>query len=121
MTLKSFSIVKGVEMSGNNITLGSHANKNKEYTTIKFFPDAFFGTLPIYSELDGRGNAQDSLTYKLNKKILTSTELQHFLANIGSYNSLSNLSTDTVNNGYFRTITNINSLIGAKVYAVKKE
>ncbi|VEU75645.1 Uncharacterised protein [Mycoplasmopsis maculosa] len=121
ITLKSFSIVKGVEMNGNNITLGSHSNRNKEYTTIKFFPDAFFGTLPIYSELDGRGNAQDSLTYKLNRKILTAKEVQTFLGNISRYNSLSNLSTNTVNSNFFRDIINIQDLKGLKLFAIKNE
>lgn len=119
ITLKSFSIVKGVEMHGNSITLGSHANKNKEYTTIKFFPDAFFGTLPVYSELEGKGNAQDSLTYKINKKILTEPELQSFLGNIARYNAIANVSAKTINANHFRTISNVNALIGKKVFAVK--
>ncbi|WP_027334578.1 PDxFFG protein [Mycoplasmopsis felifaucium] len=121
LTLKSFSIVKGVEMHGNSITLGSHANKNKEYTTIKFFPDAFFGTLPMFSELDGRGNMQDSLTYKINKNILTAPELQDFLANIAKYNSFANISADTINKNYFRNINNVSTLKGQKVYAIRKK
>ncbi|MBZ4212805.1 PDxFFG protein [Mycoplasma sp. U97] len=120
ITLKSFSIVKGVEMNGNSITLGSHSNKNKEYTTIQFFPDAFFGTLPIYSELSGRGNAQDSLAYKINKKVLTEPELREFLANISRYNSLSNISEKTIRENFFRNITNVNYLKGQKVFAIRK-
>ncbi|WP_282460676.1 PDxFFG protein [Mycoplasmopsis bovis] len=119
ITLKSFSIVKGVEMAGNNITLGSHSNKNKEYTTIKFFPDAFFGTLPIYSSLSGRGNAQDSLTYKLNKSVLSEPELRKFLANIGKYNALANISNKTINEQFFRGITNVRYLKNQKVYALR--
>ncbi|WP_432790554.1 PDxFFG protein [Mycoplasmopsis bovis] len=120
ITLKSFSIVKGVEMAGNNITLGSHSNKNKEYTTIKFFPDAFFGTLPIYSSLSGRGNAQDSLTYKLNKSVLSEPELRKFLANIGKYNALANISNKTINEQFFRGITNVRYLKNQKVYALRR-
>ncbi|WP_430002235.1 PDxFFG protein [Mycoplasmopsis bovis] len=120
ITLKSFSIVKGVEMAGNNITLGSHSNKNKEYTTIKFFPDAFFGTLPIYSSLSGRGNAQDSLTYKLNKSVLSEPELRKFLANIGRYNALANISNKTINEQFFRGITNVRYLKNQKVYALRR-
>ncbi|WP_029513280.1 PDxFFG protein [Mycoplasmopsis primatum] len=119
ITLKSFSIVKGVEMNGNSITLGSHSNKNKEYTTIKFFPDAFFGTLPIYSSLSGKGNAQDSLTYKINKKVLTEPELRNFLANIAKYNALSNISEKTINKNFFRNITNVKYLKGQKVFAIR--
>lgn len=120
ITLKSFSIVKGVEMAGNNITLGSHSNKNKECTTIKFFPDAFFGTLPIYSSLSGRGNAQDSLTYKLNKSVLSEPELRKFLANIGKYNALANISNKTINEQFFRGITNVRYLKNQKVYALRR-
>ncbi|EIN14864.1 Hypothetical protein, predicted transmembrane protein [Mycoplasmopsis agalactiae 14628] len=120
ITLKSFSIVKGVEMAGNSITLGSHSNKNKEYTTIKFFPDAFFGTLPIYSSLSGRGNAQDSLTYKLNKSVLSEPELRKFLENIGKYNALANISNKTINEQFFRGITNVRYLKNQKVYALRR-
>ncbi|AOQ21876.1 PDxFFG protein [Mycoplasma capricolum] len=121
ITLKSFSIVKGVEMSGNSITLGAHSNKNKEETTIKFYPDAFFGTLPIYSNLSGRGNAYESLTYKLNQQVLTQKDLEGFLANVGNYNSLVNLSQQTINKSYFRGITNVSFLKGQKVFAYKQE
>nr|WP_318034245.1 PDxFFG protein [Mycoplasmopsis agalactiae] len=120
ITLKSFSIVKGVEMAGNSITLGSHSNKNKEYTTIKFFPDAFFGTLPIYSSLSGRGNAQDSLTYKLNKSVLSEPELRKFLENIGKYNALANISNKTISEQFFRGITNVRYLKNQKVFALRR-
>ncbi|WAM11516.1 hypothetical protein ONA00_05485 [Mycoplasmopsis cynos] len=49
VTLESFRIVPGVEQNGNAITLGSHSTVHKESSEIKFFPDAFFGPLPIYS------------------------------------------------------------------------
>ncbi|XWT74927.1 PDxFFG protein [Mycoplasma leachii] len=121
ITLKSFSIVKGVEMSGNSITLGAHSNKNKEETTIKFYPDAFFGTLPIYSNLSGRGNAYESLTYKLNQQVLTQKDLEGFLANVKNYNSLANLSQQTINKSYFRGITNVSFLKEQKVFVYKQE
>ncbi|WFQ95524.1 PDxFFG protein [Mycoplasma feriruminatoris] len=120
ITLKSFSIVKGVEMNGNSITLGAHSNKNKEDTTIKFYPDAFFGTLPIYSNLSGRGNAHESLTYKLNQQVLTQKDLESFLTNISNYNSLANLSQQTIDKSYFRGITNVSFLKGQKVFAYKQ-
>ncbi|WFQ94698.1 PDxFFG protein [Mycoplasma feriruminatoris] len=121
ITLKSFSIVKGVEMNGNSITLGAHSNKNKEDTTIKFYPDAFFGTLPIYSNLSGRGNAHESLTYKLNQQVLTQKDLESFLTNISNYNSLANLSQQTIDKSYFRGITNVSFLKGQKVFAYKQQ
>lgn len=121
ITLKSFSIVKGVEMQGNSITLGAHSNKNKELTTIKFFPDAFFGSLPIYSELSGMGNAPDSLTYKINKKLLTSPQINSFLSKISRYNAYSNLSKKSLELFGFRTINNYTNLKGKKVWTIKKE
>lgn len=119
ITLKSFSIVKGVEMHGNSITLGAHSNKNKEYTTIKFYPDAFFGALPIYSELSGVGNAQDSLVYKLNKKLLTSEQLRTFLDTISEYNAMANTSTNILSTYGFKNIPDTRNLIGSKVWALK--
>ncbi|QVK02728.1 PDxFFG protein [Mycoplasma mycoides] len=121
ITLKSFSIVKGVEMNSNSITLGAHSNKNKEETTIKFYPDAFFGTLPIYSSLSGRGNAHESLTYKLNQQVLTKKDLESFLTNISNYNSLANLSQQTIDKSYFRGITNVSFLKGQKVFVYKQK
>ncbi|QSF13725.1 PDxFFG protein [Mycoplasma sp. Mirounga ES2805-ORL] len=119
ITLKSFSIVKGVEMNGNNITLGAHSNKEKEYTTIKFYPDAFFGSLPMHSILAGQGNANDSLLYKVNKKLLSSDELKHFLKNVIRYNSLANVSKKTISEQSFRTINDKRSLINKKVWVLK--
>lgn len=119
ITLKSFSIVKGVEMHGNSITLGAHSSKNKELTTIKFYPDAFFGTLPIYSELSGAGNAQDSLVYKVNQKLLTSEQLKDFLANISNYNAISNYSKTTLDNYGFRNLLDYRTLINQKVWVIE--
>ncbi|KDE41709.1 hypothetical protein NPL7_02330 [Metamycoplasma hyosynoviae] len=120
VTLKEFSIVKGVEMKGNSITLGSHSDLNKEYMTIKFYPDAFFGTLAVYSELSGRGNANDALVYKLNEKLLTNEEIEKLLKNTPGYNAFANMSDESVTEYTFRNITDIRSLIGTKVFAIKK-
>ncbi|AIA29306.1 membrane protein [Mycoplasmopsis californica] len=119
ITLKEFSIVKGVELKGNNITLGSHANQDKEYTTIKFFPDAFFGSIPLHSTLGGEGNAADSLLYRINKKLLTSEEIAGFLKNTAIYNAHTNLSLDTIRSQSFRTIGDKRALLGKTIYAVK--
>ncbi|QJR43881.1 PDxFFG protein [Mycoplasma miroungirhinis] len=119
ITLKEFSIVKGVELQGNNITLGSHSNQDKEYTTIKFFPDAFFGSIPLHSTLSGPGNASDSLLYRINKKLLTFPELQQFLDNVNEYNSFTNISNETVKQQTFRTISDKRNLIGKEVFVVK--
>ncbi|WP_051630094.1 PDxFFG protein [Mycoplasma simbae] len=121
ITLKEFSIVKGVELKGNNITLGSHSNQDKEYTTIKFFPDAFFGSIPLHSTLSGQGNASDSLLYRINKKLLTSKELNDFLDSIAIYNTFTNTSIDTLRSHAFRTLADKRSVIGKKVFAVKGE
>ncbi|VEU78195.1 PDxFFG protein [Mycoplasmopsis columbinasalis] len=123
ITLKSFSLVRGVEHNGNAILLGQHEEKNKEITSISFFVDAFFGSLPIYSTNDGPNNHRDSLTYKLNKNELTATQLQEFLSKINDYNSYANVAkgfTDERNLDLsFRTIANYKELIGTKVWAVK--
>ncbi|MBU4689985.1 PDxFFG protein [Mycoplasma zalophidermidis] len=118
ITLKEFSIVKGVELNGNNITLGSHSNKDKEYTTIKFFPDAFFGSIPLHSELGGSGNATDSLLYKINKKLLSGSELTKFLESIAQYNSLTNISDETLKTQSFRTINDKRGLLNKSVFAI---
>ncbi|WP_029512754.1 PDxFFG protein [Mycoplasmopsis iners] len=121
ITLKSFSIVKGVEMKGNSITLGAHANTNKEYTTITFYPDAFFGSLPIYSTLGGEGNASDSLVYQLNQNLLTYNDVTGFLNNVSQYNALANVSSKTLSTYFFRNVIDIRQLIKRKVYVLKKQ
>lgn len=120
ITLKEFSIVKGVEMKGNSITLGSHSDLNKEYMTIKFYPDAFFGTMAVYSELSGRGNASDALVYKINNKLLTSNEIKDLLKNTNAYNAYANMTKKEISAYSFRSIDDIRTLIGSKVYALKK-
>ncbi|MBN4083349.1 PDxFFG protein [Mycoplasma sp. CSL10137] len=118
ITLKEFSIVKGVEQHGNSITLGAHSNENKEYTQIKFYPDAFFGSIPLHSTLSGAGNASDSLLYKINKKLWSYEEVQKFLSNVTKYNSFSNTSLETLRRFSFRKISDVRSLKNKKVFVV---
>ncbi|WP_337898540.1 PDxFFG protein, partial [Mesomycoplasma ovipneumoniae] len=56
LTLEHFALKKGVTRSGNNLLLGQHSAVRKEEAKIEFYPDSFFGSFPIYSELAGRGN-----------------------------------------------------------------
>nr|WP_307925717.1 hypothetical protein [Mycoplasmopsis bovis] len=59
------------------------------------------------------------LTYKLNKSVLSEPELRKFLANIGKYNALANISNKTINEQFFRGITNVRYLKNQKVYALR--
>ncbi|TCG11730.1 PDxFFG protein [Mycoplasma marinum] len=63
-TLTSFSIIRGVEINGNTVTLGGHTSKRHETTNIKFYPDAFFGSLPMYTTITGPGSKPDSMLAK---------------------------------------------------------
>ncbi|QJG66776.1 PDxFFG protein [Mycoplasma phocoenae] len=120
ITLKSFSIVKGVETNGNAVTLGAHANENKEHTTIKFYPDAFFGSMPLYSNLSGPNQSQDALTYKINNELLTSDQLKEFLASIPEYNSTANFSPDLKDTYTFRSISDVRKLENQTVWTIEK-
>ncbi|QMT98371.1 PDxFFG protein [Mycoplasma tullyi] len=90
LTLDSFRLVPGVEQNGNAITLGSHSTLHKEVSEIKFFPDAFFGSLPIYSTIGGPGNAVDSLTYSVFSNESSKKDLDAFLKNIPLESALKN-------------------------------
>ncbi|MDC4183129.1 PDxFFG protein [Mycoplasma bradburyae] len=90
LTLDSFRLVPGVEQNGNAITLGSHSTLHKEVSEIKFFPDAFFGSLPIYSSLSGVGNSDDALTYSVFASEASKKNLDHFLNNIPFESALKN-------------------------------
>ncbi|MCV3743535.1 PDxFFG protein [Ureaplasma sp. ES3154-GEN] len=81
VTLTKFSLTPGVETQGNAIILGSHSG-TREKTQIKFSPDAFFGSMPIFSALAGPGQDSDKLTYKLNSKNLSTEELTKYLKNL---------------------------------------
>ncbi|QZX48955.1 PDxFFG protein [Mycoplasma sp. E35C] len=90
LTLDSFRLVPGVEQNGNAITLGSHSTLHKEVSEIKFFPDAFFGSLPIFSSLGGRGNATDSLTYSTFNGEVTKPIIDEYLNQLETATSLKN-------------------------------
>ncbi|TDV24279.1 hypothetical protein BCF59_0234 [Mycoplasmopsis mustelae] len=90
LTLESFRLVPGVEQSGNSITLGSHSTVHKEVSEIKFFPDAFFGSMPIYSILSGAGNGRDALTYSLFKEQQDKKTIDEFLASIPTASAIYN-------------------------------
>ncbi|VEU71108.1 PDxFFG protein [Mycoplasmopsis glycophila] len=90
LTLESFRIVPGAEQRGNSITLGSHSTDRKESSEIKFFPDAFFGSLPIFNQAGGRGLAQDSLGYSAFSKNVNLETLEEYLSNIPLATALMN-------------------------------
>lgn len=90
LTLDSFRLVPGVEQNGNAITLGSHSTLHKEVSEIKFFPDAFFGSLPIHSTIAGPGNEVDSLTYSVFSNETSKKDLDQFLKNIPLESALKN-------------------------------
>ncbi|MHA3859405.1 PDxFFG protein [Mycoplasma sp. Z463D] len=110
LTLDSFRIVPGVEQNGNAITLGSHSTLHKEVSEIKFFPDAFFGSLPIYSSLGGRGNAPDALTYQTFSSEVSKDVLDEYLKNIPYASAVKNQQlTDS-----YKEILNTSKLNGEK-------
>lgn len=116
LTLDSFRIVQGVEQNGNSITLGSHASLHKESSEIKFFPDAFFGSMPIYSTSQGQGNAVDALTYSLFDDKVSKANLDSFLKNIPAATALKN------NSGkYFVKLNNPTNLIGQEFLVLPNE
>ncbi|EEH01978.1 conserved hypothetical protein [Ureaplasma urealyticum serovar 2 str. ATCC 27814] len=77
LTLKEFKLSRGIQQNGNSITLGLHSG-TREKTTIEFFPDAFFGSLPIYNINAGAGNAYDSLARQLNQDGMILEELEKY-------------------------------------------
>lgn len=113
LTLNSFSIVKGIERNGNTITLGQHVNLKKENQNIKFYPDAFFGSFSLFSELKGEGNMQDSLLYKFNKNSVSEKEVLFLLDNVKKMNIAANFAKDAKN---FRNVHDIKNLLNQKVF-----
>lgn len=90
LTLKEFKLSRGIQQNGNAITLGLHSG-TRERTVIEFFPDAFFGSLPIYNINAGPGNAYDSLARQVNKEAMILEELEEYHQKIplmiSAYNS----------------------------------
>ncbi|WGI37016.1 PDxFFG protein [Mesomycoplasma lagogenitalium] len=112
LTLDTFRLVPGVEQNGNSITLGSHSTEHKEVSEIKFFPDAFFGSLPIYSQLGGEGNAVDSLATKAFSDLQSKEVLDQFLKDLPVSSVIKNHYNET--NNSFLELINPQSLINKK-------
>ncbi|WP_036452701.1 PDxFFG protein [Mycoplasma buteonis] len=106
LTLESFRIVRGAEQHGNSITLGSHSTDRKESSEIKFFPDAFFGSLPIFSVAGGRGLAPDSLTYSAFQSNVNLETLEEFLTNIPLASAILNNRENSFTQSYLDSNSN---------------
>ncbi|QGZ97497.1 PDxFFG protein [Mycoplasma sp. NEAQ87857] len=106
ITLNVFRIVSGVTRNGNSITLGDHSTLHKESSEIKFYPDAFFGTLPIYSSISGRGNATDALTYSAFKDVASYQQVTQYLKDIPLASIVKNNYTRSVDKDANVTIRN---------------
>ncbi|MGZ9414440.1 PDxFFG protein [Mycoplasma sp. 5370] len=104
VTLESFRLVPGVEQNGNAITLGSHTTLNKEVSEIKFFPDAFFGSMPLYSELSGSGNASDSLAYLAFRNLENKKTVDTFLQSIPLASAIKNSIAHNANDNAFLSL-----------------
>ncbi|MDW2931990.1 PDxFFG protein [Mesomycoplasma ovipneumoniae] len=90
LTLEHFALKKGVTRSGNNLLLGQHSAVRKEEARIEFYPDSFFGSFPIYSELAGRGNGADNLTYKIFEDAISKEALDEYFKKIPQQQVLAN-------------------------------
>ncbi|UUD36503.1 PDxFFG protein [Mycoplasmopsis citelli] len=90
LTLSSFRIVPGVERKGNSVTLGNHSTLHKESSEIKFFPDAFFGAAPIFSNISGESNAPDALTDNTFPSPVSKFQADGFLENIAKISIVKN-------------------------------
>ncbi|MGX9383165.1 MULTISPECIES: PDxFFG protein [unclassified Mycoplasma] len=124
MTLDSFRIVPGVEQNGNSITLGSHSTLHKEESEIKFFPDAFFGSMPMFSSAGGQGNASDSLTFSVFEDNKDKATIDTFLKNIPLATVLQNTQLQGFNGKAvkpFNAIIYPSALIGQQFLVLDKE
>ncbi|UVO15073.1 PDxFFG protein [Mesomycoplasma ovipneumoniae] len=90
LTLQHFALKKGVTRSGNNLLLGQHSAVRKEEAKIEFYPDSFFGSFPIYSELAGKGNGLDNLTYKIFDDAISKESLDEYFRTIPQQQVLAN-------------------------------
>ncbi|EFF41465.1 PDxFFG protein [Mycoplasmopsis alligatoris] len=97
LTLNSFRLVPGVQTRGNAITLGSHSTLHKEESEIKFYPDAFFGSMPFYSISAGPGNATDSLTYSTFAEQADFKTAIEYLESLPMVSALNNSGKSVVN------------------------
>ncbi|MBG0730671.1 PDxFFG protein [Mycoplasma sp. 'Moose RK'] len=99
ITLEHFALKKGVTKSGNNLLLGQHHIERKEETKIEFFPDSFFGSFPIYTELSGVGNGADNLTYKIFQEPISKESLDKYFSTIPIQQVLANYDKSKVIGG----------------------
>ncbi|WP_036458949.1 PDxFFG protein, partial [Mycoplasma leonicaptivi] len=119
LTLESFRIVPGVEQNGNAITLGSHSTVHKEVSEIKFFPDAFFGSLPIYSSISGAGNGRDALTYSLFDAEQDLETVQDYLDSIPLASAIKNSRSDL--NESFSSLYNPSKILNKEFLVLKTD
>lgn len=112
LSLSSFTLKKGVIVNGNAITLGQHQGKRKEETNITFYPDAFFGSLPLASNYAGRGNGPDSLTYQFNSLAFTKEQLQEYIKTIPQRLVISNYPDKFTAGG----VVGLDLLLGKKIH-----
>ncbi|WP_117275589.1 PDxFFG protein [Mycoplasmopsis edwardii] len=120
LTLESFRIVPGVEQNGNAITLGSHSTVHKESSEIKFFPDAFFGSMPIYSGASGSGNASDALTYSLFSDRTSKANIDAFFESIEVASAVKNAIARN-NASVFLSLVMPERLVGKKFLVLKND
>ncbi|MEE3928582.1 PDxFFG protein [Mycoplasmopsis ciconiae] len=119
ITLESFRIVPGVEQNGNAVTLGSHSTLHKESSEIKFFPDAFFGSMPLFSTLSGPNNAPDSFATRTFADLQSKDVVDSYLKNIPFSSAIKNFVAASENgrrlHSYF-SISMPGKLIGKEFY-----
>ncbi|PAK21121.1 hypothetical protein CJJ23_03590 [Mycoplasmopsis agassizii] len=123
VTMKAFNIKKNVKQNGNNITLGQHSNVAKENAEIVFYPDSFYGSLPLYSTTAGKSNSADKLLFQLNnKKFLNVDEINDYLKDVNLMNALANLKLSDENESIitYRSIQFLNLLKGKEFYIYRE-
>lgn len=115
ISLKSFSIMRNISKSGSALLLGGHKTKKKEEKVISFFPDSFFGSLPLYDGSAGKSNARDRLLQPLNTKLISIKEVDQYLENINRFNILAN-DLKGKSGISFRNLTFAHFLVGKKIF-----
>ncbi|AJR12092.1 Uncharacterised protein [Mesomycoplasma dispar] len=112
ITLEHFALKKGVTRSGNNLLLGQHSTERKEETKIEFYPDSFFGSFPIFSNLSGTGNGADNLTYKIFSDAISKESLDKYFATIPTQQVLANYDRSKVIAG----LPAVELIVNEKIY-----
>lgn len=90
LTLDRFRITKGVNKKGSTITLGGHTTLSKETKEITFWPDSFFGSLPLFNEEAGAGNGSDRILSKINRKAINKQNVINLLKEFVPVNTIYN-------------------------------